>query len=112
MLESVTLSSIAISTLKNSITKGSVSSVFGMITGMQLIVHTPLINIQFPANAFVVYKKMILISTYEFLPTQDIFPLFMDLPERDPFNEKFDRLDYGSFYSTMILGCVFLVFVW
>lgn len=83
-----------------------------MMAGMQLIVHTPLINVQFPANAFMFYEELIKLATYEFLPTQDIFPLFMDLPDRGSFNEKFERLDYGYFYSTMILGSILIVFIW
>ena len=83
-----------------------------MLTGLQLIVHSPLINVQFPGNAFVIFEELIKLSTYEFLPTQEIFPLFMDLPEREPFNEKFVRLDYGYFYITMNLGFVFLILVW
>lgn len=83
-----------------------------MITGMQLIVHSPLINVQFPSNAFILYEELIHVATYEILPTSDIFPLFMDMPERGFLNEKFERLDYGSFYSTVILGSVFILFLW
>ena len=50
-------------------------------------------------------------ATYELLPTEDIFPLFMDLPDLGSFNEKFERLDYGYFYSIMNLGFMFIVFV-
>ena len=50
-------------------------------------------------------------ATYELLPTEDIFPLFMDLPNLGAFNEKFERLDYGYFYSSMNLGFMFMVLV-
>ena len=37
----------------------------------------------------------------------------MDFPEgREPLNEKFERLDYGDFYSIMLLGTIFLFIVW
>ena len=36
----------------------------------------------------------------------------MTLPDLGSHNEKFERLDYGYLYSTMLLGCVFLVFCW
>lgn len=35
----------------------------------------------------------------------------MDLPDLGYFNEKFQRLDYGYFYSTMNLGFMFIVFM-
>ena len=46
------------------------------------------------------------------LPTSDIFPTFMDFPDRGALNQRFERLDYGSFYSIMILGCIFIAMVW
>lgn len=112
MLTSATYSGLFTSTIKNILTRGSLNNVFGMITGMQLIVHSPLINVQFPANAFILFEELITVATYEILPTQEIFPLFMDMPDRGYLNERFERLDYGSYYSTLILGSVFLVFLW
>ena len=54
--------------LKNLFTTGGLSSIFGMMTGLQLIVHSPLINVQFPANAFVVFKELMKLSTYDIVP--------------------------------------------
>ena len=71
-----------------------------------------MINISFPANSFVLYEELISLATYEILPTSEIFPLFMDFPDYGAFNDRFDRLDYGSFYSVMVLGCVFIAFCW
>ena len=48
----------------------------------------------------------------ELLPTQDIFDEYMDFPDHGHFNEKFERLDYGSYYSIMLLGTVFLIMIW
>ena len=111
VITGATLSSLAANTAKNLLTRGSLNNVFSMLTGMQLIVHSPLINVQFPAIAFSLYEELIKVATYELLPTEELFPLFMDLPDLGYFNEKFQRLDYGYFYSTMNLGFMFLVFL-
>ena len=58
-----------------------------------------------------VYEELIGLSTYEIFPTEEFFPLFMEMPDRGSFNDRFERLDYDSYYSTMILGSVFIVFV-
>ena len=52
------------------------------------------------------------IATYDFLPTDDWFPQFMDFPDRGYLNEKFDRLDYSSFYTVLVLGTVFIALLW
>lgn len=83
-----------------------------MIAGVQLVVHSPLLNVQFPGNAFVIYEELIGMVTYEFLPTSDIFPDYFHFPSSGSLNDRFERLDYGSFYSIMLLGCIFLVIVW
>ena len=88
------------------------NQVLNLVTSIQLMVHTPLLNVQFPANAFVLYEELIKLVMFELFPAQDIFPKYMDFPDRGYFNEKFERLDYGSFYSIMLLGTVFLIMLW
>ena len=36
----------------------------------------------------------------------------MDFPDRGSLNDRFERLDYGFFYSIMLLGCLFLWMLW
>ena len=45
-------------------------------------------------------------------PTEELFSQVMTLPDLGSHNEKFERLDYGYFYTTMLLGCIFLIFCW
>ena len=89
---------------------GSLSQVWGMVNNLQLLLHAPLINVQFPANAFMVFDVMISVATFEILPTDDIFPMFFpDLPEDSPFTNKFDSLNIGSRYLVMNLGTMFVI---
>ena len=82
-----------------------------MVGNLQMVIHTPLINVQFPANAFLVYSVMIQVATFDFLPTDDIYPIFFtELPEDSPFTDKFDRMNIGSRYLVMNMGTMFLIF--
>ena len=70
-------------------------------------------DIQFPANAFLLYEVMIPVATFDFLPTDDIYPYFFtDLPEDDePYSDKFDRLNMGSRFIIMNLGTMLIIFL-
>ena len=75
-----------------------------------MVLHAPLINLQFPANAHMIYAVMISVGTFDFLPTDDIYPyLFPGLPEDDPFNDKFDDMDIGSTYLVINMGTMLLI---
>jgi len=45
---------------------------WGMINVMQLIVHMPLLNVQFPSNAIFFYNMIIGIASFDVIPTQAI----------------------------------------
>lgn len=42
---------------------------WGMINVMQLIVHMPMLNVQFPSNAVLFYSFIIDISNFNIIPT-------------------------------------------
>ena len=79
----------------NILIAGSLSQVWGMVNNLQMIMHAPLINVQFPGNAFMIYEVMIPIATFEILPTDKIYPLFLPgLPETDAYTDKFERIGF------------------
>ena len=104
--------SIAPNVAKKFFTKGTLSSLIMMITSIQLLVHIALVNVQFPGNASILYEELIHYVTYEILPSSKIFPAYFDFPDRGALNERFERLDYGYFYSIMLLGCIVLAILW
>ena len=54
---------------------------------------------------------MITVATFDVLPTDDVFPsIFPELPEDNPFNDKFDRLQIGSSFLVMNMGTMLLIF--
>ena len=59
VISSASFASVAGNVLKKLFTKGTLNSVISMIAGVQLLVHTALVNIQFPGNAFLLYEELI-----------------------------------------------------
>ena len=85
-----------------------------MVNNLQIIAYTPLMNLQFPANAFRIYEVMIPIATFDILGTTEIFPtlsdLFIDLPEDTAYTEKFFRLNITSKFFVINMGTLLAIF--
>ena len=83
-----------------------------MVNNLQIIIHSPLINVQFPGNAFMIYEVMITVATFDILPTDDMFPLVLsEFPDEDAYTDKFDRLNYGSIFCVMNMGTMLIIFL-
>ena len=77
-----------------------------------MIIFAPLINVQFPGNAFMLYDVMIVIGTFDYLDTDSIFPIFLPgIEESEPYSPKFDRVGLSHTYLVMNLGSLFIVFI-
>ena len=84
-----------------------------MVNTLQIIIHIPLIAVQIPGNASMIYDVMIPVATFDILPTEDNFPkIFPMLPleDEEAYTENFERLSYGSNFVIMNLGTMFVVF--
>ena len=64
----------------NLLTKISLSQVWSLVNGLQVIVHLPLFNCKFPANAEMFLSKLIDVATFEILP-EEYVDLYTDYPE-------------------------------
>lgn len=69
-------SGVAIGTnaLSNIFLQASLNQVWGMINNLQMVVNYPMINIQFPGNAFGLFNSLIMIASFDFLPTDSFYP--------------------------------------
>ena len=56
----------------NMILKGSLQHVWSLINTLQVIIFAPLINIQFPGNAFMFFEKMFQVAIFEVLPSKQL----------------------------------------
>ena len=61
-------------TILQTIMNGALAQIWGMINGLQLLMHLPTLNLSFPEVAFVVVEKLLLVFTFD-IPNVD-FRLF------------------------------------
>ena len=110
-LQTTSTTFLAGNAVMNIFLQGSLNQVWGMINNLQIVIHAPLIQIQFPGNAFMLYEVMITVATFDILPTDNIYPgIFPDLSIEKPLNSKFERLGYETQYTIMNMGTMFIVF--
>ena len=112
--ETVQTGSVALcagNAVTNFLLAGSLNQLWGMINNLQIIIHSPLINVQFPGNAFILYDNMIVVATFDFLPTDDFFPyIFPNVPFEDAYTDKFDRLGYSHTFLLFNMGTMLIIF--
>jgi len=123
--QAVTVGALVGSTIMNVVMSGALAQVWGMINGMQIMVHLPALAVKFPANAFMVVEQILQIATFDF-PYIDVETLsggffavseddaiFTDIPEEKALelSDSFDQLSYGSRYMSRNLGSVYILFI-
>ena len=60
-----------------------------MANGLQFIVVIPLIPMQFPANAQILFGSLVDIANFDIIPVDVIYPHIYDFEDSDPFNFEF-----------------------
>jgi len=127
MTQAATAAAVAGSMLMNVIMSGALAQVWGMINGMQVMVHLPAFNVNFPANALSVTSKILVVATFDIpyvnmdvlmFGAFEVEPddgIFTDLDPKDgnvaQLTESFGQLSYGSRYMHRNLGSVFVIFI-
>ncbi len=84
-----------------------------MINSLNILVHLPLIKINFPANIQIFMSYFMGISNFDFLPTEFISEQLLEFTPTDPLSDKFEEVDIFSkayffsihltFYVTKVL---------
>lgn len=64
-----------------------------MISYTALIVHLPLLNINYPANANIFFGSIISLTTFDVLPHETLNDFVFNFSKTDPLNDRFDVLD-------------------
>ena len=83
-----------------------------MINNLQLVVYFPLINVQFPGNAFDLFNMMITIASFDYLPTSKFYPQVFKTPPVDPYSDKFDRVGISDRFIVMNIGTLAIFIIW
>ena len=67
----------------------SLQTLWGMINVMQLIVHMPMLNINFPQNAVLFYSFIVDISNFDIIPTDWIKDRILKVTANDKPDDQF-----------------------
>jgi hypothetical protein len=82
--------------LLNFALQASLSLMWGMINCLQLFVHLPLLNIQFPPNANLFMRKLIDVASFDIFPTDAIYGRLFNFTETSPLNDRTNELHYST----------------
>ena len=64
-----------------------------MINGLQIIVHLPLLHLNFPVNALIFFSSLMKISYFDLLPSDKILGYLFTFADNKPFNDEFEAMD-------------------
>ncbi len=94
------------SAILQTLVSGCLAQIWGMINGMQFIIHLPCLNVEFPQSAFEFIKKILMVATFDIpylnmetvkkvykLPEED--SIFY-LPDQTNIKNNFEQLGYAS----------------
>jgi len=99
---------------------GALSQVWGMINGLQLPVHFPALDVEFPKTTEKVVNALLGIATFDipYVNLDDTLGSWIGLPEDHDFTheksslvEKLDSMDYSSRLASINLGSIFFAFM-
>ena len=64
-----------------------------MINALQIMVHYPLLSVDFPINALTFFNLVIEISYFDFIPSENYLNLLFNFTKNESYNEQFESLD-------------------
>eukprot|EP00347_Sterkiella_histriomuscorum_P020610 403337151 len=86
-------------------------SLWGMIKGLQLLTHLPLMNLNMPANLICFYSLINDIASFNLIPTDSFTDDLMEFDEDNDYalNNSFEFMGYQSVNSITNLGLLFYI---
>ena len=58
-----------------------------------MVIHMPLMDINFPSNANYIFSMLISIVTLDLFPSADALDSLFDFPDQVAYNDRFSNLD-------------------
>ena len=92
----------------NLVMAASLSQLWSMLNGLQLAVHLPLFNLNFPANANLFIEFIIQVATFDLVPP-DLILLIFSFPDAEAFTMGFDTTGYSSMFPIENLGTCWML---
>lgn len=94
----------------NLILGGSLDSLWSLVEGIQIVLHSLLINISIPQNALTFVTVFMNVASFNLLPTNLITDKIFLEQATDPYSENFKALGYQSLSPIKNMGLlIFLV---
>ena len=82
-----------------------------MINTQQLIVLMPLFHVNPPANANMLFTKIMEIAAFDIYEVNEPLDKLLNLEPTPPFNERFDTVGFESIYLLNNLGTLNLAYL-
>ena len=97
----------------NILTSGAMSQIWGMINGMQIYSHMPLMNVEYPMHSKTTVNSILEIASFSVIPTEDGVNAVLEPPEEDDEykDSKFEDMGFESFFTVINLGSLFVAFI-
>ncbi|CDW88792.1 cadg domain containing protein [Stylonychia lemnae] len=77
----------------NLILSSSLQYLWGMINVLQITVHMPLFNINYPPNAKFISSLLVSVCTFDFIPSEEAIINAFQFEGDEPYDSNFDALD-------------------
>lgn len=74
----------------------SLSQLWTLLNGLQIIAHFPMHNVKYPGNTLALLIPMVQVANFDIFPHDLIFPYIFDFPDSNGFNESFNETGYES----------------
>ena len=87
----------------------SMQLLWGMINALQIMVHYPLLNLRFPANADLILSSFMSIASFDIIPTDSLYDWLFNLEDDGAHTDQLEIMGYESKNLIDNLGMVFLI---
>ena len=95
--------------IMNLLQGGTLSSLFGAIGKLQIMVHLLITNVRIPANAQIYFSGLLELVTYSIVDTEPLMRKWLNLTDGKDFNPNFYALGYHSVFFAINLGPLLFV---
>jgi len=84
------------------------SEIFGMITGVQILVFSAGLRLKMPAVAQIFIKNIVSLATFDYLPMDVLFEKWFDLPNYEVKNPYLSAIGCDTSWFMLNMGSIWL----
>ena len=95
----------------NILVSGSLTMIWSMIEGLQIVNHLPLFSVKSPGNVNFFNKFVMELTGFNFVDTEDLTEYLLYFPEMDAMSVNFQNAGYLNLFVIPNLGSLFYILV-